>query len=151
MASNSQQLNEDPRKPATSTNASRQRAQQLLPLRGDAVLLPLRACAVLLPCAVPWSLGLAPARCRGAWDWRWPTARGACAVAACWPAGSLGGGGRRRPRWKLGFRLAWDWEDRRRMPSAAWEAGIGSRHCAALLGLGCLAASAQPGPWRRAA
>jgi hypothetical protein len=72
-------------------------------------------------------------------------------VAACWPAGSLGGGGHRRPRWELGFRLAWDWEDRRRTPLAAWEAGTGSRHYAALLGLGCLAASAQPGPWRRAA
>jgi hypothetical protein len=150
MASNSQQLNEDPRKPATRTNAGRQRAQQR---RWSTARAMPRCCC---PCAVPWSLGLAPAWCRGAWDWRWPTARarclrGACAVAACWPTGSLGGGGCHRPRWELGFRLAWDWEDRRRTPSAAWEAGTGSRHCVALLGLGCLAASSQPGPWRRAA
>jgi hypothetical protein len=91
--------------------------------RGAAVLLPLRG--AVEPGGWDWRLRGAVEPGTGAGRLRARCLRGACALAACWPAGSLGGGGRRRPRWELGFRLAWDWEDRRRTPSAAWEAGQG--------------------------
>ena len=115
--------------------------------RDAAVLLPLRG--AMEPgtgaCVVPWRLGLALADCARAVPAR--CLRGCC-LLACWEPGR-----RRTPSAALGARVSTCLglvgpEEDALGRLGGW---TGSRHCAALLGLGCLAASAQPGPLRRAA